>query len=63
MDDRVGPVVHLLSTWNIDQARDLSWVTAETIWSLRRTDVLLDRFLDGLGHTVGMTSRALLIPT
>ena len=63
VDDRVGPVVHLLSTWNIDKARDLSWVTAETIWSLRRTNVLLDRFLDALGHTVGMTSRALLTPT
>lgn len=63
VDDRVGPVVHLLSTWNIDQARDLSWVTAETIWSLRTTEVLLDRFLDALGHTVGMTSRALLVPT
>ena len=63
VDDQVGPVVHLLSTWNIDKARDLSWVTAETIWALRRTSVLRDRFLDGLGHTVGMTSRALLTPT
>ena len=63
LDERVDPVVHLLSTWNIDQARDLSWVTAETIWSLRRTEVLFDRFLDALAHTVGMTSRALLTPT
>jgi hypothetical protein len=62
IDDRIGPVVHLLSTWNIDKARDLSWVTAETLWALRRTTYLRDRFLDGLGHTVGMTSRALLIP-
>ena len=62
-DDRVGPVVHLLSTWNINKARDLAWVTAETIWALDRTSALRDRFLDGLGHTVGMTSRALLTPT
>lgn len=61
-DDRVGPVVHLLSTWNINKARDLSWVTAETIWALSRTSFLRDRFLDGLGHTVGMSSRALLTP-
>jgi hypothetical protein len=62
VDDRIGPVVHLLSTWKIDKARDLSWVTAETLWALRQTTYVRDRFLDGLGHTVGMTSRALLIP-
>ncbi len=62
-DDRVGPVVHLLSTWDIHKARDLSWVTAETIWALGAMSFLRDRFLDGLGHTVGMTSRALLTPT
>ena len=62
VDDRLGPVVHLLSTWNIDKARDLSWVTAETLWALRRTSLLRGRFLDSLGHTVGMTSRALLTP-
>jgi hypothetical protein len=63
LDAGLGPVVHVLSTWDIDQARDLAWVTVETLWELRRTTVLLDRFLDGLGHTVGMTSRALLVPT
>ena len=63
VDDRVGPVVHLLSTWDINKARDVAWVTAETIWALDRTSVVRDRFLDGLGHTVGMTSRALLTPT
>jgi hypothetical protein len=62
VDDRLNPVVHLLSTWNIDKARDLSWVTVETLWALRRTSFLRGRFLDGLGHTVGMTSRALLSP-
>jgi Family of unknown function (DUF5995) len=62
VDDRLGPVVHLISTWNIDKARDLSWVTVETLWLLRRTSFLRDRFLDGLSHTVGMTSRALLSP-
>jgi uncharacterized protein DUF5995 len=62
VDDQLGPVVHLMSTWNIDKARDLSWVTVETLWTLRRTSLLRDRFLDGLSHTVGMTSRALLSP-
>lgn len=61
-DGRVGPVVHLISSWDIEKARDLAWVTTETIWELRRTSFLRDRFLDGLAHTVGMTSRALLAP-
>lgn len=62
VDDRIGPVVHLLSTWNIDKARDLAWVTTEMLWALRGTSFLRDRYLEGLGHTVGMTSRALLTP-
>lgn len=62
VDDRVGAVVHLLNTWDIDKARDLSWITAETLWELRRTSLLRARFLESLGHSVGMTSRALLIP-
>lgn len=63
LDDHVGPVVHLLSSWNIDKARDLAWITVETLWALRRTRFLRARFLDGLSDTVGMTSRALLTPT
>lgn len=62
VDSRFGPAVHLLSTWDIEKARDLAWVTAETIWELRRADFVCARFLDGLSHTVGMTSRALLTP-
>ncbi len=63
VDDRLGPVVHLVSTWNIDKARDLSWVTVETLWALRGASLLRERVLASLGHTVGMTSRALLVPT
>jgi len=62
VDDRIGPVVHLLSAWNIDKARDLSWITVETLWALRRLSFVRGRFLDSLSHTVGMTSRALLTP-
>ncbi len=63
VDDRLDPLVHLLSSWNIDQARDVSWVTAQTLWAIRGKAALRERFLDGLGHTVGMSSRALLVPT
>lgn len=62
VDNQVGPVVHLISTWDIDQARNIAWVTAETLWELRRVEFLRDRFLDGLADTVGMTTRALLSP-
>ena len=62
LDDRLSPVVHLVSSWNIDKARDLSWVTVETLWALRHTGFLRDRFRDSLAHTVGMTSRVLLSP-
>jgi hypothetical protein len=63
IDDHLGPAVHLVSAWKIDKARDLSWVTVQTVWALRHTVFLRDRFLDSLGHTVGMASRALLTPT
>jgi hypothetical protein len=62
-DDRLGPVAHLISTWNIDTAREVAWVTAETLWTLRGTTVLRDRFLDVLARSVGMTSKALLVPS
>ena len=63
VDDRFGPAVHLVSAWKIDKARDLSWVTAQTLWALRGASLLHGRFADGLAHTVGMASRALLVPT
>jgi hypothetical protein len=63
VDDQVGPVVHLISSWNIDKARDVAWVSVETMWVLRRIEFLFDRYLSGLAHTVGMGSRVLLTPT
>ena len=63
LDERVGPVVHVISAWNIDKARDLSWVTAQTIWSLRRVGFLQERFVDAVADTVAMTTRTLLLPT
>ena len=62
IDDQVGPIVHLVNSWSIDKARDLAWVSVETLWALRRLDALADRYRGGLAHTVGMTSRYLLTP-
>ncbi len=62
VDDAVGPLVHLVSAWNIDKARDLAWVTAETIWATRHFSFLSARYVAMLGHTVGLASRCLLTP-
>ncbi len=62
VDDEVGPLVHLVSAWNIDKARDLAWVTAETIWALRHFSYLSRKQVAMLGHTVGLASRCLLAP-
>ena len=63
VDDEIGPLVHLVSAWNIDKARDLAWVTAETIWATRHFSLLSARYAAMLGHTVGLASRCLLAPS
>jgi len=62
-DDRVGPVVHLISSWNIDKARDVAWVNVEALWALRNLGPLADRYEGALAGTVGMASRYLLTST
>jgi len=62
LDGEVGPLVHLVSAWNIDKARDLAWVSAETIWATRQLAQLSARYVAMLGHTVGLASRCLLTP-
>ena len=62
LDDEVGPLVHLVNAWNIDKARDLAWVSAETIWATRQLAQLSARYVATLGHTVGLASRCLLTP-
>jgi hypothetical protein len=62
-DRKVGPVVHLVSSWNIDKAREVAWVNAEALWAMRRAGPLADRYRVALARTVGMTSRCLLTPT
>jgi len=62
VDDELGPVAHLVSSWSIEKARDVALLHARTIWELRRTTLLQGAYLTGLGHTVGMGSRLLLTP-
>jgi hypothetical protein len=62
VDDAIGPVVHLVSSWHIDKARDVAWATTETLWSLRDTTLLKGAFTESVELTVGMGSRLLLTP-
>lgn len=62
LDRRVGPVVHLVGSWKIEKARDAAWVTAETLWVLRRSRGLDDRYRRALAGSVGLVSRSLLTP-
>ena len=63
VDDHLGPVIHLVSSWKIDKARDVAWVNVETLWALRHVGPLADRYRAALARTVGMASRCLLTPT
>jgi hypothetical protein len=61
-DDSLGPVVHLVCSWNIDKARDVAWVNTGTLWELRRIEMMRKAYEAGLARTVGMGSRLLLTP-
>jgi hypothetical protein len=63
VDADLGPVVHIVDSWNIDKARDVAWVNVETLWSIRHVGWLADRYRAALASTVGMASRCLLTPT
>jgi hypothetical protein len=63
VDADVGPVVHIVDSWNIDKARDVAWVNVEAMWAIRHSGSLADRYRAALASTVGMASRCLLTPT
>ena len=63
VDAHLGPVVHIVNSWNIDKARDVAWVNVETMWAIRHVGSLADRYRAALARTVGMASRCLLTPT
>ena len=62
VDDHLAPVAHLVTSWNIDKARDIAWVNVQTMWELQRVDFLFDAYTEALARTVGMGSRLLLTP-
>ena len=62
VDRELGPVVHLVDSWNISRARDVAWVNAEAMWAIRHARPLAERYEVALARTVGMASRYLLTP-
>ncbi len=56
VDEEIGAVVHLVNAWKIDKARDLAWVNVETLWAVRKLELLFDCYAAMLSHTVGMGS-------
>ena len=63
VDAHLGPVVHIVDSWNIDKARDAAWVNVEAMWAIRHVGSLATRYREALARTVGMASRCLLTPT
>jgi hypothetical protein len=60
LDDSIEAVVHLISSWDIEKARDFAWLNVQTLWELRRIGPLSDAYIATLASTVGMGSRLLL---
>jgi Family of unknown function (DUF5995) len=62
VDDDLVPINHLICSWDIGKARDFAWLSAQTLWELRRAGHLFDAYAATLAGTVGMGSRLLLTP-
>lgn len=60
VDEHIEPVAHLISSWDIEKARDFAWLNVETLWQLRNVGHLFDAYTATLARTVGMGSRLLL---
>jgi hypothetical protein len=58
----VEPLVHLVGSWSIHQARDAAWVRAQVLWELRGLPRLYRRTIEVSASATGMTSRHLLTP-
>ena len=56
------PLLHLLSTWSIDGAREAAWASALALWQLRDTPAALAAATDALSDATGLVSRCLLTP-
>ena len=56
------PLLHLLSSWSIDRARDAAWAGALTLWELRDNPEVFATAAQALDDATGLVSRCLLTP-
>jgi hypothetical protein len=56
------PLLHLLSSWSIDRAREAAWASAVTLWELRDRPHARAAAAAALGDGTGLVSRCLLTP-
>ncbi|MEY9963947.1 hypothetical protein ABIA33_001981 [Streptacidiphilus sp. MAP12-16] len=60
--DVAEPLLHLVSSWSIDRARDAAWASAVTLWELRDRPAAYGVAADALDDAAGLVSRCLLTP-
>jgi hypothetical protein len=52
----------VVAVWSVERARAAAWTRSEVIWSLSRERRLRDDYVSANDHTVGLASRAILVP-
>jgi hypothetical protein len=62
LDEPVEPLVHLISSWSMDSAREAAWVRVQVLWLLRAEPELFNQSVAVSSKAVGMISRHLLTP-
>jgi len=62
-DKALGRLDDVVAAWKVARARDAAWTNAEVLRTLRPVPPVRDEYLETLGRTVGLVSRALLVPT
>jgi Family of unknown function (DUF5995) len=62
LDEPVEPVVHLVTSWTIAQAREAAWIRTLVLWLLRDDPWLFEQSIEASARTTGMTGRHLLTP-
>ncbi|MFC1404644.1 MULTISPECIES: DUF5995 family protein [Streptacidiphilus] len=56
------PLLHLLSAWSIERARDAAWASAATLWELRDRPDAYRVAAEALDDATGLVCRCLLTP-
>lgn|GEM_PF-188800 len=60
--DVCDPLLHLVTTWSVDRARDAAWASAHALWELRGSPAAFHALASSLDDSVGLVSRCLLTP-